>query len=284
VVVDQTGTVVASVFIGSQPSTMALSDDASTLWVSLRGSYEIRRVDLGSGSPLPGSQYTLPPGDWGDLGFADPMVVLPNTTGSVAVSLHTTEFSPSYLGTAIVDDGVARPEQLPGHTGASRLTGGPDGWLFGFNNQHTGFEFFAVGVTPTGVNATEHVDLVSGFYTDIVYAAGRVYATSGEVVNVSTPSAPKKAGQFSFSGTAVLPFVSEARLMMLSAGFSEPARLRLLDTDTFALVDEADLGVQLEWAVDLAAVDKAAGGRVLAFTGPTSYDTPPKLYLLESPF
>src|SRR5213075_494442 len=101
---------------------------------SLLGSYEIRRVDLASGSPLPGEQFSLPTGQFGDLAFAGPMVVLPGTTGSVGLSLHYPDLSPSYAGTAIVDDGVARPEQTPGHTGAARLTGGPAGWLFGFNN------------------------------------------------------------------------------------------------------------------------------------------------------
>jgi len=57
VVIDAaSASVVSSVSLGSQPWTMALSDDASTLWVSLRGSYEIRRVDLTSGTPVPGPQ------------------------------------------------------------------------------------------------------------------------------------------------------------------------------------------------------------------------------------
>ncbi|WP_148314635.1 YncE family protein [Sorangium cellulosum] len=271
--------VIDSVFVGSQPLTMALSDDGSTLWVSLQGSYEIRRVDLTSGSPVPGEQYPLPAGDWGDIGHAGPMVVLPGTTDSVALSLHREGVSPSYAGSVVVDSGVARPDQTSGHTGASRLTGGPAGWLFGFNNLHTGFGFYALEVTETGLVSTEHEELISGFDTDIVYADGRVYATSGEIVNVSTPSSPRKAGEFAFDG-AVLPLAPEPRLLMLSVDFSEPAVLRLLDTETFAQIDAVTYpDLDIEGAFDLVSPD----GESLAFIGSGGFDDPPRLFVLANP-
>ncbi|WP_437530124.1 hypothetical protein WME79_49120 [Sorangium sp. So ce726] len=273
--------VVDSVFVGSQPLTMALSDDASTLWVSLQGSYEIRRVDLTSGSPVPAEQYPLPEGELGDLAYAGPMVVLPGTKDSVALSLHREDVSPSYAGSAIVDSGVARPDQTPGHTGASRLTGGPTGWVFGYNNLHTGYGFYSLKVTETGLTSTEHEDLISGFDTDIVYADGRVYATSGEIVNVSNPSSPTKAGEFAYSGSAVLPLAPEPRLLMLSVDFSDPAVLRLLDTETFAQVDAVTYpDLDIEDAVDLVSID----GESLAFIGSRGFDDPPRLFVLKNPF
>lgn len=272
--------VIDSVFVGSQPLTMAISDDSSTLWVSLQGSYEIRRVDLTSGSPVPGEQYALPAGDWGDLGHAGPMVVLPGTTDSVALSLHREGVSPSYAGSVVVDRGVARPDQTSGHTGASRLTGGPAGWVFGFNNLHTGFGFYPLEVTETGLASTEHEDLISGFTTDIVYADGRVYATSGEVVNVSNPASPRKAGEFSFGG-AILPLAPAPRLLMLSVDFSDPAALRLLDTETFAQIDAVTYpDLDIEEAFDLVSPD----GESLAFIGSDSFGDSPRLFVLANPF
>ena len=273
--------VLDSVLVGSQPLTMALSDDGSSLWVSLQGSYEIRRVDLTSGSPVPAEQYPLPRGEWGDLAYAGPMVVLPGTTGSVALSLHREDVSPSYAGSVVVDSGVARPDQTPGHTGASRLTGGPAGWVFGFNDLHTGFGFYSLRVTETGLASTEHEDLIPGFYTDIVYADGRVYATSGEVVNVSNPSSPTRAGEFAFAGDAILPLAPEPRLLMLSADFGSPAVLRLLDTETFAQIDEVTYpDLDIEEAFDLVSTD----GESLAFIGSGGFDDPPRLFVLTNPF
>lgn len=67
------------------------------------------------------------------------MVLLPGTTSSLAVTLHIDNLSPSLVGVVLLDDGIPRPARLPGHTGASRLTGGPNGYLFGFNNLRGGF-------------------------------------------------------------------------------------------------------------------------------------------------
>jgi hypothetical protein len=283
VVVDAaSATVKTSVFVGSQPSTMALSDDASTLWVSLKGSFKIRRVDLTSGSPVPAEQFALPPGDFGDLAFAGPMVVLPGTTNSLGISLHRADVSPSYAGSVIVDNGVPRPKKTSGHTGASRLTGGPAGWLCGFNNLHTGFGFYSLKINADGLASTEYDDLVGGFSTDIVYATGRVYATSGEVVDVSNPASPTKAGEFAFDGDAVLPLGAEPRLLMLSAGFSGPLTLRYLNTDTFSQISsETYPNLDLDSAIDLVSTN----GKILAFIGSSGgFNSPPRLYLLTHPF
>jgi hypothetical protein len=281
VTVDASGKVLSSVFVGSQPWTMALSGDASTLWVSLRGSYEIRRVDLTPSTPVPGEQFQLPPGDFGDLAYAGPMVVLPGSTDSVALSQHYEGLSPSYAGSVVLDSGVPRPDVTAGHTGASRLTGGPEGWLFGFNNLHTGFGFYPLEVSPTGLSSSDFEDLVGGFYTDIVYSDERVYATSGEVVDVSAPASPKKAGTFAFQGDSVLPLAPASRLLMLSVEFAGPVTLRLLDTKELTQVDSLLYpGLDLEGATDLVSPD----GKSLAFIGTGSFDDPPRLFVLANPF
>lgn len=130
VVVDAaTATVTDSMPIGSQPAEMALSDDASTLWVSLRGTREIRRVDLASGSPQPGVQYALPPDEFGGAAYGGPMVVLAGTTSSVAVTLHGDPLA--YAGAVVIDDGIPRPKHASMSEPAPQLTRGPPGWLMG---------------------------------------------------------------------------------------------------------------------------------------------------------
>jgi len=283
VVIDPaTGMVLDAVFVGSNPSSLALSDDGSTLWVGLDGSLEIREVDLGTETPTPGDQHALQPGEWGDPAHAGTIVVLPGTTHSVAVSMHTFNLSPSFLGVVVLDDGVPRPMTTPGHTGASRLTLGPDGWLYGFNNLHTGFGFYALAVTENGVTQTEHEGLVDGFDTDIVYAEdGRVYATSGQVVDVSQPAAPAVEGTFNYYG-AVLPQPEEGRVLMLSASWDDPVpTLRSLDPATFTQTAEAMLsGVEGEYFYDLTTAD----GLVLAVIGSSGFGEGPRLYLIANPF
>jgi len=274
--------VTSSVFVGSNPASLALSDDGSTLWVGLDGSLEIREVDLGTDPPTPGAQHALPPGEWGDPAHAGSMVVLPGTTGSVAVSLHIFGLSPSFTGVVVLDDGVPRPTTTPGHTGASRLTLGPEGWLYGFNNLHTGFGFYAIQVAAGGVTQTEHEGLVDGFDTDIVYAEdGRVYATSGQVVDVSQPASPSLEGTFNYYG-AVLPQPEAGRVLMLSAGWDLPSPvLRNLDPTTFTQTAEVTLdGIEAECFYDLTTAD----GSTLAVIGNDGFGSAPKIYLLENPF
>lgn len=235
VVIDvETAAVKQSVFVGSEPSCLTLSDDGSTLWVGLSGAFAVRSVDVSSEPPVAGMLHNLPPGDFGDLAAAGTIVVLPGTTESIVVSLHRSGVSPSFSGLVVLDAGVPRPNVTRGHTGASRLTAGPPGYVFGFNNLHTGFGFYSVRVGADGLTQTEHGDLLSGFDSDITYDSDFIFGTGGEVVDVSDPEAPLRAGRFPFRGH-VVPSVADGYVYMLSTSDStqQNPTLRLLDVTTF---------------------------------------------------
>ncbi len=240
VVIDgATAAVKTSVAIGSEPTSLAISDDGSTLWAGLRGSYAIRKVDLTGATPVPGASTTLPKDSTGRSAYAGPMVVLPGAPKSVAVSMHYVGSSPSYAGSVVLDDGVLRPVQLPGHTGASRLTGGPPGFLFGFNEGSSGFQFYSIKVAADGLTQSEFASLVSGYSNDIVYGNNFVFGMNGEVVDVKDPTKPSKAGVLPYKG-AILPTTNPNRVLMVSPrAFGESkktATLRLLDVTTFTQV------------------------------------------------
>jgi hypothetical protein len=181
----------------------------------------------------------------------------------------------------ILDSGVARPDKTP-DIGASRLTKGSNGWLFGFNDEDTGFGFFSLQVTATGLTSSEHDGLISGFSTDIVYSDNRVYATSGDIVDVSNPASPTKAGQFAFRGKALLPVSSGSRLLMLSTDFDDPLVMRLLDAKTLTQVDSVGYSnlefENLENLENLVSVDDES----LAFIG-TPVDKASRLFVLANP-
>jgi hypothetical protein len=243
IALDVNGEVVSSVHIGSEPGSMAISDDHSALWVSLRGSFSIRRVDLTGDEPSPGVQHRLPLGESGELGTAGPMVVLPGKPDSVAVSIHLLDRSPTFDGVVLFDAGVARPKRTPGHTGAACLTGGPEGYLFGFDNGIDSFPFYSIRIGPEGLSQRGRGDMVSGFGEDIVYYNNRVFATSGAVVDVSVPGSPRREGVFAFQGS-VIP-QQDGTVVMLSSPFSDQgATLRLLDVDTFTQLESVPVGLQ----------------------------------------
>src|SRR5437870_246253 len=51
------GAITSSVFIGSEPNKLALSDDGNTLYASLEGAFSIRRFDVSS--QIPGLQFPV---------------------------------------------------------------------------------------------------------------------------------------------------------------------------------------------------------------------------------
>ncbi len=99
-----TGTLGASVFVGSEPNKIAVSDDGQTLYVGLDGAGSVRRVDvdthtagalfrLGS-EPFAGTHYLA-----GDL------AVVPGAPNAVAVARTRPSTSPPGGGVVVFDDG-----------------------------------------------------------------------------------------------------------------------------------------------------------------------------------
>ena len=280
VVVDAaTGEILSSTDVGEDPSTMALSDDGSTLWVGLRGEASIRRVDLSSGAPVPGPSYALPGST-----HAGEMVVLPGTKDSVAVSIHVSDVSPSYSGTILMDEGVERPGSTPGFDGAERLTTGPEGWLFGAGTSSAS-TFYSIQVTPDGLgNAAENEGLIHGYGgTQLVYSGGRVYSAAAAAVDVSSPAAPIKAGNFAYAGQSLHLIPSMERAILLSLETEAESRgvtLRYLDTSTFWLANAKTFtDPALQDARDLVSPDD----EMFAFVGERSLGDP-VLYMLTNPF
>jgi hypothetical protein len=263
VTIDVGGNILSGVAIGSDPTTLAISDDGTTLWVGLHGARSVRKVDLSTPEPSPGEEFDLPPGDFGDLASAGPVVLLPGSVTTLAVSLHRDDVSPSFAGAVLIDEGVARPEKTPGHSGASRLTGGPPGYVYGFNDLSTGFGFYALKIELNGFTQTEHRDLIDGFDTDIFYANGMVFATSGEVVDVSNPAAPARGGVFAYQGLVAYDDVRQDIVMLSHESTTSSVCsieecdgiVRLLDVETFTQIDQQVVDVGLTRTRNLVRLD-----------------------------
>jgi hypothetical protein len=282
VVIDaESASVVDSVSVGSDPTCLALSDDGSTLWVGLKGAIAVRSVDVSTSPPVAGELHNLPPAQFGDLAAAGSIVVLPGTTDSIVVSMHRDDLSPSFSGLVVLDAGVPRTNGTAGHTGASRMTGGPPGYVFGFNDQHTGFGFYSVRVEPEGLVQTEHGELLSGFDNDIVYDSSFVFATGGEVVDVSDPDAPKRAGSFAFRGL-VAPSGAPGYALMLSTSGStqQNPTLRLLEVETFTQADSEVLPFSLPIAQAFVRTGSDRFAVLESSTVPAPFE-PPGLHALR---
>ena len=281
-------TVEASVTIGSDPMLLAISDDASRLWVALHGALSIREVDLTVWPPTPGSQYPLPKDAFGETHSPARMLVLPGEPASVAISMKY-EFG-VVSGTVVLDSGIPRPNRLDGSPGASRLITGPPGYLFGFNDGDTGFDFLSIAVDTQGLTQRVRGGLIDGFDTDIAYDEGMLVASSGQVLDVSDPDSVTRAGTFPFAGL-VVPHVAESKAVMLS--YAQDRRtlddsselvVRELNLETFLQERERSVPGKYELIQDLVEIEP---GQFAFRESPDGFgsnpNAPSRVHLLTAP-
>ena len=185
-------------FIGSEPNKLAISDDASYLYIGLNGAPEVVKFNI----PTKTVEATFYLGEDPFLGqyYAEDIEVLPGQPNSIAVARRNSGFSPKHEGVAIYDNGTIRPNTTQGHTGSNSITFSEhNGSLYGYNNETTEFGFRDIVINPQGAtegNVTS--GLISGF-GDVIENQGEfIYSSKGEVVNV-TNTAPSLAGSFSLN-------------------------------------------------------------------------------------
>ena len=156
VVIDpSTSSVVSTIPIGSNPRTLAVSDDGATLWVGIDGAHAFRKVTLGS-TPVVGPLIHLPKAMPTTYYDAYAMAVLPGATSSLAVALYD-----GYSGDVrVFDDGVARGGGATNGLIAYSLAAGPPGLLFGAGS----YGFLVLRVGASGIpQTTPFYNLLRGY-------------------------------------------------------------------------------------------------------------------------
>jgi len=193
-----TATLDSTIFVGSEPSVMAISEGGQYIYAGFTGSSTVRRFNIATLQV----DKTIPLGNTGSGSgstplFANDIEVMPGSPLVIAVSLKNKVYSPSHEGVAVYDDGVKRPTVTANHTGSNQIEFSEQqpNRLFGYNNESTefGLRYHTVlgsGVTTNGV----YPNLFSDFYIDFIYASGKLYSTNGTAVDVS--GTPYVDGQF----------------------------------------------------------------------------------------
>ena len=244
------GAVASLVPVGNDPQGLALSDDASVLWVALAGERRVRRMTPGA-TPAPGAVYSLPMLlTTGEPAVPISLVVLPGTPSSIAVNVYGP--NNGGRGVFILDDGQPRANFIqPPEVGANFLNNGPPGYLFGVGDSSN---LIVLRLGTFGATLENHFGFFNNYYYQpgFVYSAGYGYASNGEVIDLTNPDAPVPAGRFAFSNCA-LAIRSATRVMMLcpNPSYNAGPILRMLDNTTFTQVGSVTLPSSLpyqQWA------------------------------------
>lgn len=238
------------IYVGSEPTKLALADDGQYLYVGLDGDSAVRRVDLTTGTA--GLQWSLGTSFFcGNLSVED-MVVLEGDAHAVAISRQG-ECSPRHEGVAVYDDGVMRPETTPRHTGSNEIErSGTADTLYGYNDETSEFGFRVMNVNEDGITTTQTIEgLIGGYGTDILYADGRVYDTNGSVVDAATLTI---AGNYAASGpVAPDPVAGEVYFVEIFNGVF----FKAFDLDTFLplyTIEVPDLAQTFSYGRELIAL------------------------------
>jgi hypothetical protein len=244
VTVDPTNALVTSFIpVGNDPQVVALSDDASTLWLGLVGERRVRRLTPGA-TPVNGPVYSLPNLlTSGELAVPMSIVVLPGAPSSIAVGVYGIG-AYGRRGVYILDDGQPRANFIqPPEVSAYFLTNGAPGYLLGFgdNNNLVEFHIGAIGATMESfIGPFANSYSLTGF----VFSVNTIYANTGEAIDLTNPDAPTIDGRFPAGApNCQLAMRSLSRLMMLCPTYDGGPTLDMLDTSNFVRVGTVTLPI-----------------------------------------
>lgn len=191
----RSGKIVDSVSVGSEPSALAMSDDGSVLYVGLRGTGRVRRIDLPTLTLHPSVDLGIDPVFGDRQRYPADIAVQPGRSDVIAVAMFFKGVAPGHAGVMILDDGVPRPVSVPFFDGSDRIE-----WsdalpvVYGYDHQTTGFGFSTMAVDTDGISLT-HVarGLVHGSGADFVLREGVVFGDRGRMID---PVASSVLGTF----------------------------------------------------------------------------------------
>lgn len=223
-----------TIFIGSEPTILAISDNGQYIYSGFSGSSTVRRFDVASQTA--GLQFSLGSDSSTGSYYAEDIEVMPSQPTTIAISRKNNGFSPRHEGVVIYDNNVMRPTTTPDHTGSNRIEFTSQNSLIGYNNETTEFGIRRLSVNSSGVsNVSVTQNVLSNFYLDFIYKDNYIYSFDGKVVDVTT--APFVIGQFSNASGPVVYDTYYNRVCFASYDFSGNITFKRFNPNTFLLYD-----------------------------------------------
>lgn len=172
-----TGAITGSVALSGNPSVIGLSPEGQSLWVSLDGAGQVRRVDI----PSLTASTTIALGN--DI-RGEEIKVKPGQPGTIAVQKKVISAA-SGAGTVMFANGNQLPSQPPTYWPNNSFAFNETGtFLYGYNYENSEFGFHTMSVGADGLTLlTTTSGLINQYYARLDYASGRVYFTNGVVVD-----------------------------------------------------------------------------------------------------
>lgn len=231
-----TGAAGASVFIGSEPGKMAISDNGQSMYVLLSGAAAVRQFDIATQTA--GSQVSFGHDSFSGPNFPRDIAVQPGNANTAAISRPTSASG----GLAIYDGVTQRPTTVSFSDASIAFNTIDASRLYGLSSG----TFRRMTVNASGVTLASTANVSAN--GDIRFDNGRLYASNGQVLD---PETGTSLGQFvgpSFSITQFTPFttdstVNRAFYLTFSGAPETPhtTTVRVFDQQTFVPVGTIDI-------------------------------------------
>ncbi len=231
------GSIVRSVFVGSEPAAIGMSPDSAVAYVGLSGAPLVYPVDLTSMTV--GTYFSLGTTTFDGPRYADQIVVMAGSPNTVAISRRNHCCSPRFEGIAIYDSGVMRATVDANAFGGGPITfGSQTNTLYSYDNESTAFALQRLTVDASGVTvATSASDVIQGFNVRIISRGDTIFATDGSMVDGT---------QMLLLGTYTLPSPGFGQAVVVDDAtstvvFAEFGELYAYDRDTFLPINSVSI-------------------------------------------
>jgi len=267
-IIPETAQVGPSVFIGSEPNRMAISNDGQTLWTYLNGANAVRRFDILTETA--GLQFTPSPAQQ-----PTDMEVVPGSPGSVALANGQ-----SANPVAIYDNGVKRPNTGNAFPSVDPIEfGASSSVLYGYNSFHDNAELVKYTVDSSGLTTSDvtlHLFPRSG--SPLKFVDGLLYTGSGRVVD---PEAKTWLGKFNVGGFQVMCVdAANHRVFYATPTGSAGTLIRAFDSNTFLPLGSINVPGITNTPVNL--VRWGVNGLAFNTAVPFGFQEPSRVYLVQS--
>jgi hypothetical protein len=230
-----TGALGAPVWVGSEPTQLALANDGQNLYVFLSGAYAIRKFDFTTQTP--GSRFSLGQDSFFGLYTSNDFRVSPDDPNLIAVSRYYLGTSPPEGGTAIFKNGVKLPNAGPGHIeGTDYNVFANSTTLYGTN--YAGIKTMTIDANGLTVQPTT---ISTGANSRLKLDNGILYTSAGQMVNPTT-----RVLLGTFPGAASVAFTSDSSVgrayyLVRNQSLINTWTLKAYDVNTFTLIGSLDI-------------------------------------------
>jgi trimeric autotransporter adhesin len=275
-----TGAVTRQIWVGSNPNKLAISTDGMQLFVGLDGAGAVVQVNLAQGKVV--NQFSLGggPGVYNPPYPAQYLAAVPGSPNSVAVAIQGSFFSGT--GVTIFDSGVART------TSSSSAGEGPLSFGSSASNLYVaGSTVQDLTVNSTGITGATTLYTSASGVSALQYDNGRLYLSSGAVVNSSTGAL---LGTFysSASTPANGPVVSDStlgRAFIGQSSFSNSGQVLAFDESSFNLTGSIPVnGVGTQgYPTSFRKIVRWGQNGIALSTIPSAFSSTNQIYIFQSP-